>query len=497
MARLLGGTATYAQPETGINNQVFNENPDQPAALQRRFNYFDYAGQRPAQGRHHDRPVQDAGQHPAAPARSATSSSTARGPRPTASWSTRPPVRNSVTLQHLLPRFMWVPNSSRSSWKSLARYFNASPANFGVNRNAAPGRSCPSSRCSISAPSQRGCRRRPWSTRDTAGGQTLSVALTPLMAAPSYGHGRLDRAKTTTTTTGDTTTSASPTTPAPQLRRRRVGDRDLDATRRVDACRPRRSTVDRQHAQAILDACSSSSSGEGRDDAGCTDHDAQQSANGRDVDAGIDVAAFTTPARLPRPRRPAALDPGTGASAGAHHDHPNDARRGDHATGRTRGFDRRHDLTRGGGGREPGNPGQEAGRVEGSPGQQEERQLLQQALEIAGLTGSSEGSRAIRQPALAPLGEARAGFVLLPDARIECPRASASDPAIAARSSRLMPVQGSCPQVLLLDSGIARTAVGGVGRPSPPGEVAEGRMRVGQACPGRVRPLRRYRPRPR
>ena len=42
MAALLGGTSTYAQPETAINNNVFNENPDQPAALQRRFNYFDY-----------------------------------------------------------------------------------------------------------------------------------------------------------------------------------------------------------------------------------------------------------------------------------------------------------------------------------------------------------------------------------------------------------------------------------------------------------------------
>ena len=42
MAALLGGTSTYAQPEAGINNIVFNENPDQPAALQRRFNYFDY-----------------------------------------------------------------------------------------------------------------------------------------------------------------------------------------------------------------------------------------------------------------------------------------------------------------------------------------------------------------------------------------------------------------------------------------------------------------------
>ena len=43
MAALLGGTATYSAVEPGINNEVFNENPDDPAAEQRRFNFFDYA----------------------------------------------------------------------------------------------------------------------------------------------------------------------------------------------------------------------------------------------------------------------------------------------------------------------------------------------------------------------------------------------------------------------------------------------------------------------
>ena len=43
MAALLGGTATYSAVEPGINNTVFNENPDDPAAEQRRFNFFDYA----------------------------------------------------------------------------------------------------------------------------------------------------------------------------------------------------------------------------------------------------------------------------------------------------------------------------------------------------------------------------------------------------------------------------------------------------------------------
>ena len=44
MAALLGGTATYGSVQPGINNEVFNENPDDPAAEQRRFNFFDYAG---------------------------------------------------------------------------------------------------------------------------------------------------------------------------------------------------------------------------------------------------------------------------------------------------------------------------------------------------------------------------------------------------------------------------------------------------------------------
>ena len=42
MARLLGGTSTLCPAGSRHQQQVFNENPDQPAVLQRRFNYFDY-----------------------------------------------------------------------------------------------------------------------------------------------------------------------------------------------------------------------------------------------------------------------------------------------------------------------------------------------------------------------------------------------------------------------------------------------------------------------
>ena len=151
MARLLGGTSTYAQPEGGINNVVFNENPDQPAALQRRFNYFDYLANGQLKGGITINAFQMLANtllpQPDSYVIVDRQRASANGflVDPTA-------VRNTVNLQHLLPRFMWVPNSSRSSWKSLARYFNASPANFGVNRNRCPGRSCPSSRSSTLAP---------------------------------------------------------------------------------------------------------------------------------------------------------------------------------------------------------------------------------------------------------------------------------------------------------------------------------------------------------
>ena len=50
MARLLGGTSTTALPEVALNNTTCNENPDQPAVLQRRFNYFDYLANGQLQG---------------------------------------------------------------------------------------------------------------------------------------------------------------------------------------------------------------------------------------------------------------------------------------------------------------------------------------------------------------------------------------------------------------------------------------------------------------
>ena len=70
-------------------------------------------------------------------------------------------VRNTVNLQHLLPKAMWVPPSA------IAKYRNISPAIFAVNRNQVPGTFLPfytlfdPRRRSVSSPGRRS-PGRPW-----------------------------------------------------------------------------------------------------------------------------------------------------------------------------------------------------------------------------------------------------------------------------------------------------------------------------------------------
>ena len=101
MARLLGGTATDLADRTSQHLLRRAARPARrpPAAVQ----LLRLRGRRPAQRRDHDRPVQDAGAHPAAQARRSTWSSTVSGRRPTASCSTRPRNATSRDLQHILP----------------------------------------------------------------------------------------------------------------------------------------------------------------------------------------------------------------------------------------------------------------------------------------------------------------------------------------------------------------------------------------------------------
>jgi len=132
MAALLGGTASYAAVQPGINNQVFNENPDDPAAEQRRFNFFDYAADGQLNGaitiNEFKMLARTLLPSPDAYAIVDRQRASANGflVAPTAQ-------RNLVALQRILPKFQWVPKSA------VKKYRNISVAKFGVDQGIQPG----------------------------------------------------------------------------------------------------------------------------------------------------------------------------------------------------------------------------------------------------------------------------------------------------------------------------------------------------------------------
>ncbi len=136
-----------------------------------------------------------------------------------------------------------------------------------------------------------------WSDSGSAGGQTLSVALTPLLPAPSSTTASTTATTTTTTTTGSTTTSITSTGAAsstsagnhdhdPGNHDHDPGNHDhdpggLDLHRDINpGYRQQLTGNSRCVAPARL--------GDYRDDRGAVDHDAWQSATSRDVDTGSD-----------------------------------------------------------------------------------------------------------------------------------------------------------------------------------------------------------------
>ena len=247
MAALLGGTATYAQPETGVNNTVFNENPDQPSALQRRFNYFNYLANGQLEG--------------GISISSFKMLANTLLPQPDAyvivdrqrasanGFLVAPLARrNFVELQHLLPKYMFVPASA------IKKYRNLSPANFGVNRNEKPGTALPFYSL-FGGGSASVTTGTPVVETGTVNGQTFSVSLVPLLPASSSSTPTTTPTTTmpdvsttpTTTNTTATTTSTTPTTRPrararlrrPRARLRRLGHNIIDD----DGC-PSRDRVD-------------------------------------------------------------------------------------------------------------------------------------------------------------------------------------------------------------------------------------------------------------
>lgn len=233
MARLLGGTArpsaplaanTTADPLASFSIDaasagtathgltLFNEQPDQPDVLQRRFNFFDYAADGQLNGSvtieqlkqlsHTLLPTPDAF------AINDRQRSSANG------WLLDPEAqRNYTDLQSILPQYEFVPRSA------LLRYRNISPARFKIDRGLQPGTTFPVFTLFDGA-NRRSNRRTPNAAANPAG--ATSAATTPVNTTPvNTTPAATTPTDTTVTSTIDTATgTATPinvTSTTPQL----------------------------------------------------------------------------------------------------------------------------------------------------------------------------------------------------------------------------------------------------------------------------------------
>ena len=186
-----------------LNNNPFNENPDQPAALQRRFNYFDYLANGQLQGG-----ITIAGFKMLANTLLPQPDSYVIIDRQRASANgflvAPTAVRNFVNLQHLLPKFMFVPPSA------IAKYRNMSPTQLDVNLNVKPGTALPFYTLFNQASSTTVTLGTPVIRTNTSNGQSFSVAFVPLEAASSSS----SSSSSTSTTSAAASSSTSATSAA-------------------------------------------------------------------------------------------------------------------------------------------------------------------------------------------------------------------------------------------------------------------------------------------
>jgi hypothetical protein len=130
MARLLGGTARI--PTTGFRPTAVGELPDQPDVLQRRFNFFDYAANGTLKGAVSIQQLQMLAKN-LLPAPDAFNIVDRQRASVNGYLLSPPALRNYSDLQHILPRYAFVPKSVVARWR------NISPARFGVGRELVPG----------------------------------------------------------------------------------------------------------------------------------------------------------------------------------------------------------------------------------------------------------------------------------------------------------------------------------------------------------------------
>ena len=134
MARFLGGTGRI--PTTGQQPTTAGETPDQPDALSRRFNFFDYAADGQLNGAVSIDQYRLLAKNllPAPDAFTITN----RAKSASSGFLISPtPDRNISDLQHTLGSFVLIPKNK------VARFRNISPAKFGVGRGQLPALSTP------------------------------------------------------------------------------------------------------------------------------------------------------------------------------------------------------------------------------------------------------------------------------------------------------------------------------------------------------------------
>ena len=117
-------------------------------------------------------------------------------------------TRNFVNLQHLLPKYMFVPPSA------IAKYRNLSPTQFGVNKNVKPGTALPFYTLFNEAPTATVATGTPVIRTNTSNGQSFSVAFVPLLPAPSSSSTSSSGSTTTAGYVTSTSSSSSAATPS-------------------------------------------------------------------------------------------------------------------------------------------------------------------------------------------------------------------------------------------------------------------------------------------
>lgn len=124
MARLLGGTARI--DAANVTPTFFGERPDAPDALQRRFNFLDYAAHGKLTGSISVQELTMLAHTLLPPPDSFVVTDRQRASvngfllEPT-------PTRNYIDLRHLLPTYVWVPRTILRKWRGVT------PGAFGVN----------------------------------------------------------------------------------------------------------------------------------------------------------------------------------------------------------------------------------------------------------------------------------------------------------------------------------------------------------------------------